>query len=194
MASLWKKTKNTLTKKYGKFTPQQKKMIFILEFLIRFLVAATPIYFIMYFNIDLYAIQVIEAEHIKSFVEFFGVYTETYMLGVGSRLVPVIRIPEILKDIAIDAACTGYRSVFAFIGLVLAYPRVKNKKRVYGILLGVPIIYAVNIVRVVTTILAGVWFGADKIDIVHTILWREGLIFIIFFLWIAWLKIFVHPK
>lgn len=194
MTNLLKKTKNTIKKHYDRLTPKQKKMAFLLEFLLRFLVAAVPIYVIMYFNIDLYRLEVIEASQIKYIVDLFGVQTQEYLMTIGNRLVPVIRVTEILKDVAIDEACTGYRTIFAFVGLIFAYPRIKMKKRAYGLLIGIPIIYAVNIIRVVTTIMSAVWFGAEYMDVVHTVLWREGLILIIFFLWVFWLKKIAQPK
>ncbi len=188
MANLIVKTRNTLRRVYSNFTPQQKKMAFILEFLLRFLVSAVPIYLIMYFDVDLFALESIEAEQIQFFLGLFGVEAAIHIITIGTRIVPALRINEIMTDIAIDSACTGYRSMFAFAGLVFAYPRVPMKKRLYGLLMGIPIIYAVNIARVVSTIMAAVWFGKGYIDVVHTILWREGLIFIILILWIIWLK------
>lgn len=89
------------------------------------------------------------------------------------------------KAIGIDRACTGYRSFFALMGLVLAVPAIKRKKRIKGILMALAVVYLANIIRLVTTFYLSDIFG---FDLVHGLMWREGMIAVVFISWIFWLK------
>ena len=49
-------------------------------------------------------------------------------------------------------------------------------------------LFLLNFVRIVSTILFSLKFGFQYLDIVHTFLWREGLILAVVCVWYLWLK------
>ena len=162
---------------------KQRKLLFILLFLIRFLILVIPLYLIIFFG-NLSALAIFEARQVsfllnlskkKSFVEM-------------KDNIVILNVENIRNKLIIDDACTGYRSMLAFIALVLAIPKVENKKRLYALLICLPLIYIINIFRIYSTILIALKFGEEKLEFVHTFLWREGLILLILLLWIFWLK------
>jgi exosortase/archaeosortase family protein len=180
-----------LFKKYKRWKKRlnktNRKLLYILRFLIVFNLFALPIYAIDYFNIDLFILEYIITKQVSLFLNIFGVDHSLSLLQIGSKMIPTIKIAE-LPTIAIDISCTAIRSMFAFLGLVFALPKVKFDKRVRALLWGLPTIYIVNLIRIVTTILVGVKFSVEALDIIHTLLWREGLILLIIVMWVFWIK------
>ena len=55
-------------------------------------------------------------------------------------------------------------------------------------LIGSATLFAINIVRLVTTVLAAYSLGFGALDVMHTVLWREGLIIAVLALWFFWLR------
>ena len=171
-----------LLKRYKKWRKRlnktNKKLLYILTFLILFNLFALPMYLIEYFNIDLYVLEYVITKQVSLFLNIFGIVHTPLLLSIGSKIIPAIKVTGI-PIVAIDVSCTAIRSMFAFIGLVFALPRVQINKKVKAILWGLPIIYIVNLIRLVTTIIVGVKFSVETLDFIHTLLWREGLILLI---------------
>lgn len=161
-----------------------KKLWRILKFLILFGAGAVPLYLIMFFNFDFLVFELLIANHLRMGLSFTSLDHSIFLVPSPETgyLMPAFNVEG--KVIGIDRACTGYKSMIAFLALVFATPK-KGKKKA---LLLLPVIYAANIVRIQTTIMAGASFGKAVFDFVHTILWREMLIILIIGLWYLWLK------
>jgi exosortase/archaeosortase family protein len=162
---------------------EQRKLLFIFIFLIRFLILVIPLYLIIFFG-NLSTLAVLEARQ----VSFFLNLSKTKSFVEMKDNIVILNVENMRNKLIIDDACTGYRSILAFIALVLAVPKVENKKRFYALIIGLPLIYVINIFRIYSTILIALKFGEEKLEFVHTFLWREGLILLILILWIFWLK------
>ena len=170
-----------------KLNKTNKKLLYILTFLVLFNLFALPLYFIEYFNINMYALEYVVTKQVSLFLNIFGVEHSLFLLSLETKMIPAIKVAG-LPVVAIDLSCTAIRSMFAFIGLVFALPKVKIDKKIRAVLWGLPVIYIVNIIRIVTTILVGVKFSVEKLDFIHTLLWREGLILLIIVMWLLWIK------
>ncbi len=89
---------------------------------------------------------------------------------------------------AIAPEC-GAVEVFAlYISGILAFPAVLNKKW-KGILLGVPILYALNVTRLAVLGLLGMWYrNPEFFTFVHEYLWQGLYIVFVASLWLAWVE------
>lgn len=178
------KQKQRKSRKSLMLNTTNKKLFFVLTFLIRFLVMVIPLYLLMYFKVKLFYLGYLEAQAVTFILNMFGINSIT-LIEWGF---PVIAVGNLNQSILIDSACTGYRSILALTGLIIAVPNISWKKRLKGILYGSLILFAVNILRISTTIILGHYFGIKVFEFAHTLLWREGLIFVVLLLWYIWLK------
>lgn len=149
----------------------------VLKFLILFNLLAIPLYLIFFFKISLYPLQLLERDETSFILLIFGVNHErTDFEGL-----PSIKMGE--QSIVISEACTAWRSILAFLALVIASPRSWRFKK--NALIGVPLIYLFNLIRLATICLISLILPSVT-DFIHTILWREGLMLVIFVLWYYW--------
>jgi exosortase/archaeosortase len=81
-----------------------------------------------------------------------------------------------VADVDISWDSTGWKSMYALVALALATP-LGNRSRLKFIAM----------LRIVTTIGAALSYGMQYFDILHLLLWREGLITAVVAIWGAWL-------
>jgi len=179
-------------KKFEKsINKSDRKKLYILVFLLRFLVLAVPLYWFMESSISIYYYELFQTHQVKFILDAFSVNSsigKTYSLE-NALLTPTIETSDYI--IGIDRACTGYRSMFALFSLILALPKIKWSKRLKGIFFGFAVLYLSNIIRISTTILLGLKYGEAVFNFAHTVLWREGLIILVLILWVLWIKLMV---
>lgn len=83
--------------------------------------------------------------------------------------------------------CTGWKSLLAFAALVFATGRpLKNK--VHGLAVFLPLIFAVNIARIIFMFLYVRTFDIAYYQFVHAMVWSWGMIFVILLSWVVWMK------
>lgn len=169
-------------------TKKQKKLWKTLIFLVKFGIASIPIYLVILFDMNFFVLQEKVARQTNSIINFLGTnstikYCNTSECNPNPPGMPTIIFQS--RAIGIDRACTGYRSFFALVGLMLAVPCIKKEKRIRGIFLALVIIYAANLIRLVSTFYLS---GILDFDLVHGLMWREGMIAVVFISWILWLK------
>ncbi len=158
----------------------QEQLWQVLRFLIIFNVMAAPLYLIAALNINLYPLELIERDQTSFFLSIIGVKHSS----IDFEGMPSIELSN-GELIAIGEACTAWRSILAFIALVAASPRQWSSKK--KALIGIPVIYAVNILRLVGISLVALTIPSIT-EFIHTILWREGLMILIFVLWYYWFR------
>ena len=82
--------------------------------------------------------------------------------------------------------CAGVYQALVFSAAVLAFPA-DVKKKIWGILIAVPLFYIIDILRISTMFLIGsykpAWFG-----FFHLYTGQMIVIFLVIFFWIIWLK------
>lgn len=163
-----------------KLTPQQKRLWHTLLFLIRFLILVIPLYIILIFQISLLPLQFIVADHASLLLKFFGfeVVQEELILKVGTE-------PFIFY---IGEDCVGWKSMLCYFALIFAVLGVSLRKRLIGLLAGLPLIYLGNLARIFLVVLVQQVYGYSAAMFIHDWLWQAGLIALILILWIIWLS------
>lgn len=179
----WNHFEKRLTKK---FTRKQKKMWQVLIFLVRFGLLALPLYLLLWLNAAsmMAPIQKITAFATERFLNLTGItfLRDGILFSVSS--------PEGLLAFEISADCIGWKSALAFIGLIFSVRGVSLKKRLAGVVFGLPIIFAGNVLRLGTTFYLVAVGGLSAFNLVHLFLWQWGLILLVLAVWIGWLKFF----
>ncbi len=79
--------------------------------------------------------------------------------------------------------CTGIFSIIVYCSVIFAYPTSLRNKSVG--LIGIPILYALTLVRLISTALVGV-FIPSMLDFFHTYLWQVFLIVFVVLLFLIW--------
>ena len=106
-------------------------------------------------------------------------------LGVEARLTDTtIWTPHYAVTVA--RSCAALELMLVFTSAVIAFP-VSWKRKVAGLLLGILMIPAANLLRVASLFVVG-RFYSGKMDVVHREVWPVALIVITFALWLAWFE------
>ncbi len=87
--------------------------------------------------------------------------------------------------------CTGIFSIIVYCSVIFAYPTSLRNKSVG--LIGIPILYALTLVRLISTALVGV-FIPSMLDFFHTYLWQVFLIVFVVLLFMIWRDKVVEVK
>lgn len=88
--------------------------------------------------------------------------------------------------------CVGIYEMIILGSIMLSYPtNIKNKA--YGIVLGIVIIYILNMIRLVSISYILVYY-TDKFDFIDRYLWQISLTIFISLVYIIWLKLIDHQK
>ena len=71
--------------------------------------------------------------------------------------------------------------------LIFAVPAISLRKRILGLIIGIPIIWLGNLGRVAGVVLAqGAW-GREGAMLIHDWLFQAGLVTLVLGIWLAWL-------
>jgi exosortase H (IPTLxxWG-CTERM-specific) len=95
--------------------------------------------------------------------------------------------------VSVNWGCDGSESVALFVAAVLAFPA-PFRRKIPGILLGALILAVLNLVRIVSLFLAGVYFPS-AFEWMHWDVWPAVFIFLAVLLWIIWIQwaLNAHP-
>ena len=110
----------------------------------------------------------------------YNVYSEDFTVNLISG--------NTVQKIEISWDSTGWKSMYAVASLILVTPISIIRHRIKVALIAVAIIFFINYLRIATTILISIKFGFNFFDIVHTVLWREGLILAVVGVWFGWMR------
>jgi archaeosortase B (VPXXXP-CTERM-specific) len=86
--------------------------------------------------------------------------------------------------------CTAVFSSIVFCSSVGAYPTTLKKKAL-GILLGVPVLYAINLFRLIILTLVGI-SAPNFFEFVHVYLWQASFIIFVVMIFLLWLRFVVN--
>jgi exosortase/archaeosortase family protein len=162
-----------------KLTPQQERLWRLLEFMIRVNLLALPLYAILWIGIDFYPIQLVVATQAGLILQAMGyqVIQDGIGLLVGGSFQFFI-IPD----------CTGWKSMLFLFALIFAVPRIATRKRVIGLLIGLPIMWLGNTGRVIAVVAAQAAWGTELAMVLHDWLFQLGLVGLVLGAWIVWLN------
>jgi exosortase/archaeosortase family protein len=158
---------------------QKKKIIKeVLFFLIKFNVLLIPFYLIILLDINFYPLQINFANFIAMILRGLG-----YNIETSNFIIFVDKSYPI--DISRD--CIGWKGIYSLFALLFAtHGKIKNKLKFFAI--WAPVLFLINIFRVLITFLIGVNYGLIYLEIAHSFLWQEGMILIVVAIWYFWLK------
>jgi len=161
-------------------TQKKKVLIDVIIFLIKFNLLLVPFYAIIYFNVSSYPLQTAFTNFIAFILKSlnYQVKTSGFYLFIGKDEYPI--------DISMD--CIGWKSVYSLFALVFATNGGKIKEKLKFLAIWMPVLFIINILRVLITLLIGLNFGMQHIEFVHTFLWQEVMIASIIIIWYFWLK------
>ena len=100
----------------------------------------------------------------------------------------IVSLPNFSVEIV--GECTGLYEMLIFLAAIIAYPSGWRKKLI-GAGLGIPILYGINIVRMVFITLVGNW-SPKTFDFMHMYFWQVAMILIILSVWVLWIEKVVH--
>ena len=154
---------------------RQEKIFEANIFLGKMLAIGAVFHLILFIYPNTVPIQEAFASLTANFMNFFG-YDFTaysvYVMNAGPGY-------EITQD------CLGWKSMMAFIALMISSGRVLDNLRY--LFLGLSAIVVVNFLRVVTTIHLSE-AGIISFEIIHGFLWRWSLTAVVLLAWIIWMK------
>lgn len=82
--------------------------------------------------------------------------------------------------------CTGIYELFVYAGCVMAYPT-SSEKKLAGVAFGIPAMFGINMVRLVSLAFVGLWFPS-MFGYVHYYLWQVTLILLVVFVMLVWIE------
>jgi len=157
----------------------ERKITLLARFLVAFNLLALPMYAVILSGTQLPILQSIVASIVDAVLNAMSYSTS--LSGMVIRVASPVAV-----DVAIDADCTGWKSMYAYAALVLATPLAMGwRKRTKLVVIGMSALFVLNIARIVSTVAAASVFGVAVLDVVHTVLWREGMIIAVVLLWFA---------
>ena len=107
------------------------------------------------------------------------------LLGAGTTIDGVI-IRSSRFAVQVVAGCTGLQTMVIFIAAVLAYPSQLSQK-LRGIMMGVSIIFLLNLVRVVTLFYIGM-LAPQYFEVAHLLVWQYLIVASTAIILIAWVR------
>lgn len=91
---------------------------------------------------------------------------------------------------SIEGACDGVQPTLIYLAAVLAFPS-RWRAKAWGVLIGVPAIFLVNFVRIVTVMLCGA-YRPEWFERVHLYGWQALVIAFTLAVWLFWIERFVR--
>ncbi len=165
---------------------KNKRLHETLVFLVRLLALSIPLYLINRF-VDLAPLQVATAAQASAILNWLGAANVQH--GAAVTLLQCANGPY---TFLISPDSTAWKSLIFFPALVLAVPAITWKKRLTGLAIGLPVLWIANLVRVLAIAYAAMQYGEAVALVTHDILWRFGLVAVVFLLWVLWLQ-FASP-
>ena len=89
-------------------------------------------------------------------------------------------------------ACNGVLPIYIYLAAVAALPSGWPQK-LWGALIGVPVIFIVNVIRVISLMILGAT-RPDIVERIHIHVWQTLIVALAMGIWIYWAERFVRPE
>lgn len=93
-------------------------------------------------------------------------------------------------SISVKKGCDAAEPMAIFIAGILSFPA-SARKKFTGLLIGLSVLFILNIVRVLTLFLTGIYLP-DLFEALHIAVWQVVFIIVAILLWFLWLRKVVH--
>ena len=148
----------------------------VIQFIALFITFCTVFYLLYYHFMDRFAfLEDITASILGFLLRIFGM--DIVVDGNTVTIVGYITL-RIIDE------CTAMFGSIVYLSCVLAYPA-DVKKKAIGIVLGIPCLYAINMVRLIILAFVGV-SSPGIFEFVHTYLWQTIFIVFVILIWLIW--------
>jgi exosortase/archaeosortase family protein len=87
-------------------------------------------------------------------------------------------------------ACNGVLPTYIFLAAVVAFPS-RWRAKLWGALIGIPLIFSINVVRVVSLMILGAR-RPSIVERVHIDVWQTAVVVLAMGIWIFWVERFVR--
>ena len=163
----------------GRLNPEQARMLRVLGFLVRLIVLSLPLYLVIGLGINLWGLQVAVASQSAWLLQAMGYQVVHEATGITiNQGFQFFIIPD----------CTAWKSMLFLFALVFAVPGIGIRKRLIGMVVGIPVIWAANLARIIGVVLVqGAW-GIETAMFIHDWIFQMGLIGLVLVIWIAWMS------
>jgi archaeosortase B (VPXXXP-CTERM-specific) len=176
-----KKSKGGIQKAKVKLKGYKAIIRFCLIFLGLLIVLTTTFPFLSdKFNPQLTWLMVVTADLTGFFLKLFGM-----TVNVSGRVVSLNNF-----SMEVVGECTGLYEMLIFLAAMIAYPS-SYKKKLIGAGLGLPLLYVINIIRMMFIAIVGNW-SPKSFDFMHMYFWQVAMILIILAVWVLWIEKVVH--
>ena len=148
----------------------------VIFFVLLIILAVTFPYLSDRFNPQLTVLMTTTASVIGFVLNIFGMG-----VAVSGRIISASRL-----SIDVIGECTGLYEMLIFLAAMIAYPA-NFKKKLLGAAMGIPLLYLINIVRMVFIVVIGNW-SPKTFDFLHLYFWQVAMIIIIVSVWLLWIE------
>ncbi|MFP4116207.1 MAG: exosortase/archaeosortase family protein [Candidatus Aenigmatarchaeota archaeon] len=148
----------------------------ILLFSTKLLILSLLLYFVSG-NVNFYSFQEFTAEKTLHFFQLVGTPIER----------EGIRLTAGGIDFPITPDCTAWKGMVFFLALLVSTsfdPRKVGK----GLLVGIPVLYSLNLLRIAVLVFFTLWLGPGVYGVIHGALWQSTMILAVIALWLMWKK------
>lgn len=154
---------------------EHEKLFQVLIFLVKLSMLSLILYAILWW-VDLTVLREVVASQLSGFFRFFNFE----VMQEGTTLLFEKFSFSITED------CTGWKGLVLFFALVAAV-KSPPKKKILGLVVNIPILYSVNILRIVVLIFITRSMGSSAYSLSHDFLWQATMIVTVLCLWFVWL-------
>ena len=105
-----------------------------------------------------------------------------------SRSGPVVNYDGF--NVIVIGECAGVMEFMIFGAALFAYPASWGK-RLVGVLLGIPILFVFNVMRIIGLLFVG-RYATEMFGLAHLYFWQAGTVLVIWGLWMAWIRFMVQ--
>jgi archaeosortase B (VPXXXP-CTERM-specific) len=128
------------------------------------------------FDTQLTWLMVTTADITGFFLKLFGM-----TVNVDGRVVSLNNF-----SMEVVGECTGLYEMLIFLAAMIAFPA-SYKKKLIGAGLGIPLLYVINIIRMIFIAVIGNW-SPKTFDFMHLYFWQVAMILIIVSVWVLWIE------
>ena len=161
-------------------SPEQTRLYRSFVFLVRLTALALPLYIIIMLGVDMHLLQLAAATHSTWFLQAMG--NQVLQQGTG------ITMANGFEFFIIDD-CTGWKAMLLLFALVFAVPGIAMRNRGLALLVGIPLVWAANLVRIAGIVQAQAAWGTQQVLQMHSTVFQAFMVAVVLALWLAWLLI-----
>ncbi|MCD6371748.1 MAG: exosortase/archaeosortase family protein [Candidatus Aenigmarchaeota archaeon] len=160
----------------------KKRLASVLKFLVLLNILMIPFYFLIKFEIQVTLYTTFVAFLTHSMLRILGIENSLE----GNLIFLSSEKGNWIVEISWDSS--GWKSLYLISVLALATPSIKFKDKIKFLSWSLPLIFFINLARILTTLTSSYFFGAELFEFLHTFLWRIVLIAFIPCVWFLWFR------